>query len=124
MSAYGLRERGGTFRAVEQRLYMAFLKYIPGIYVRCVLIRRVFMFAKVQKWGNSQGLRFPKAILEEARVNVGDEVRVSVRGRKIIIEAVEKVRGKYDLKELLSRMPKNYRVEEIEWGAPVGKEDW
>ena len=82
------------------------------------------MFAKVQKWGNSQGLRFPKAILEEARVNVGDEVRVSVRGRKIIIEAVEKVRGKYDLKELLSRMPRNYRVKEIEWGAPVRKEEW
>jgi len=82
------------------------------------------MLAKVQKWGNSQGLRFPKTILEEARVNVGDEVRVSVRGRKIIIEPVEKVRGKYDLKELVSRMPKNYRVEEVEWGAPVGKEEW
>jgi len=82
------------------------------------------MLAKVQKWGNSQGLRFPKAILEEARVNVGDEVRVSVRGRKIIIEPVEKVRGKYDLKELVSRMPKNYHVEEVEWGAPVGKEEW
>ncbi len=82
------------------------------------------MLAKVQKWGNSQGLRFPKAILEEVRVNVGDEVRVSVRGRKIIIEPVEKVRGKYDLKELVSRMPKNYRVEEVEWGVPVGKEEW
>ena len=82
------------------------------------------MLAKVQKWGNSQGLRFSKAILEEARVNVGDEVRVSVRGRKIIIEPVEKVRGKYDLKELVSRMPKNYRVEEVQWGTPVGKEDW
>jgi antitoxin MazE len=82
------------------------------------------MLTKVQKWGNSQGLRFPKAILEEARVNVGDEVRVSVRGRKIIIEPVEKVRGKYDLKELVARMPKNYRVEEVEWGTPVGKEEW
>jgi len=82
------------------------------------------MLAKVQKWGNSQGLRFPKAILEEARVNVGDEVRVSVRGRKIIIEPVETVRGKHDLKELVARMPKNYRVEEVEWGVPVGKEDW
>jgi antitoxin MazE len=82
------------------------------------------MLAKVQKWGNSQGLRFPKTILEEAQVKVGDEVRVSVRGRKIIIEPVEKVRSKYDLKELVARMPKNYRVEEVEWGAPVGKEEW
>ncbi|MBI3801827.1 MAG: AbrB/MazE/SpoVT family DNA-binding domain-containing protein [Deltaproteobacteria bacterium] len=82
------------------------------------------MVAKVQKWGNSQGLRFPKALLEEVQVNVGDEVRVSVRGRKIIIEPVEKVRGKYNLKDLVSRMPKNYRVKEVEWGAPVGKEEW
>jgi antitoxin MazE len=82
------------------------------------------MLAKVQKWGNSQGLRFPKTILEEAQVKVGDEVRVSVRGRKIIIEPVEKIRGKHDLKELVSRMPKNYHVEEVEWGAPVGKEEW
>lgn len=82
------------------------------------------MLTKVQKWGNSQGLRFPKAILEEARVNVGDEVRVSVRGRKIIIEPVEKVRGKYDLKELVAKMPKDYRVEEVDWGTPVGKEEW
>jgi antitoxin MazE len=82
------------------------------------------MLAKVQKWGNSQGLRFPKAILEEVHVNVGDEVHVSVRGRKIIIEPVEKVRGKYTLKDLVSRIPKNYRVEEVEWGVPVGKEEW
>ncbi|MBI4487892.1 MAG: AbrB/MazE/SpoVT family DNA-binding domain-containing protein [Deltaproteobacteria bacterium] len=82
------------------------------------------MLSKVQKWGNSQGLRFPKAILEDAHIEVGDQVNVSVRGRKIIVEPVKKVRGKYDLKELASRMPKNYQVEEVDWGAPVGKEEW
>ncbi|MDR4493870.1 MAG: AbrB/MazE/SpoVT family DNA-binding domain-containing protein [Nitrospirales bacterium] len=82
------------------------------------------MLTKMQKWGNSQGLRFPKAILEEASMEVGDEVKVSVRGRKIIIEPVKKVRGRYDLKELVSRMPKNYQVEEVDWGVPVGKEEW
>lgn len=82
------------------------------------------MLTKMQKWGNSQGLRFPKAVLEEACMEVGDEVKVSVRGRKIIIEPVKKVRGRYDLKELVSRMPKNYQVEEVDWGIPVGKEEW
>lgn len=82
------------------------------------------MLTKVQKWGNSQGLRFTKAVLEEARMKVGDEVSISVRGRKIVIEPVVKVRGKYDLKELVSRMPKNYQVEEVDWGLPVGKEQW
>ena len=30
------------------------------------------MLTKVQRWGNSQGLRFTKAILEEARIDVRD----------------------------------------------------
>jgi mRNA interferase MazF len=82
------------------------------------------MVTKVQKWGNSQGLRFPKALLEDIRLKVGDAVQMSVKGRKIIIEPVKKVRGQYNLKELVSRMPKDYHVEEVAWGEPVGKEEW
>ena len=82
------------------------------------------MVTKLQKWGTTQGLRFPKTLLEDAHLNIGDAVQVSVRGRKIIIEPVEKVRGRYDLKKLVSRMPAGYRVEEVMWGAPVGKEKW
>ena len=82
------------------------------------------MLTKVQKWGNSQGLRFTKAILQEAQINVGDEVNISVQKGRIIVEPVTKVRGKYDLKELVSKMPKEYQAEELDWGAPIGKEVW
>jgi antitoxin MazE len=82
------------------------------------------MLTKVQKWGNSQGLRFPKAILEEAQINVGDQVNISVLKGQIIVEPVTKVRGRYDLSELVARMPKTYQVEEADWGTPVGKEVW
>lgn len=82
------------------------------------------MVTKLQKWGNSQGLRFPKALLEDAHMNVGDAVQVSVRGRKIIVQPAEKVRGRYDLKKLVARMPAGYRGREVEWGAAVGKEEW
>ena len=37
------------------------------------------MLGKIQKWGNSQGLRFTKALLQEAQINVGDKVNVSVQ---------------------------------------------
>ena len=57
-------------------------------------------------------------------MEVGDEVNVSVRGRRIVVEPVKKVRGKYDLKALVLRMPKDYRVEEVDWGPSVGKEEW
>ena len=82
------------------------------------------MVTKVQKWGNSQGLRFSKAILEEAHINIGDQVSISVKKGQIIVEPVTQVRGKYDLRELVSKMPKNYQVEELDWGKPIGKEVW
>ena len=82
------------------------------------------MLTKIQKWGNSQGLRFTKALLHEARINVGDEVNVSIQEGRIIVEPTTRVRGRYDLKELVSRMPETYQVEEVDWGQPVGKEVW
>ena len=63
------------------------------------------MLSKVQKWGNSQGLRLTKALLQEVQIQVGDEVNVSVQKGRIIIEPVTKVHGKYDLKELVLKMP-------------------
>ncbi len=82
------------------------------------------MVTRVQKWGNSQGLRFTKTLLDEARINVGDEVNVSIRKGRIIVEPVAKVRGRYDLKTLVAKMPKAYQPEEQDWGPPVGKEVW
>jgi antitoxin MazE len=82
------------------------------------------MVTKVQKWGNSQGLRVTKDLLAEARIEVGDEVNVIARGGKIIVEPLAKVRGRYDLKKLVAKIPKSYRAEEVDWGTPVGKETW
>lgn len=82
------------------------------------------MLSKVQKWGNSQGLRLTKALLQEVQIHVGDEVNVSVQKGRIIIEPVAKVRGRYDLKELVSKMPQKYQAEELDWGKATGKEVW
>jgi antitoxin MazE len=82
------------------------------------------MVTKVQKWGNSQGLRFSKDVLQEAQIDVGDEVTVSVRGGRIIVEPLTKVRGRYKLRELVAKIPKGYRAEEVDWGEPTGKEAW
>ena len=87
-------------------------------------MRRLAKLTTIQKWGNSQGLRLAKAVLQEAQLNVGDEVDISVEDGRIIIEPTTKVRGRYDLQELLSKMPKEYRVEELDWDGPVGKEVW
>ena len=82
------------------------------------------MVTKVQKWGNSQGLRLARQVLEEARISVGDPVDVSTRDGVIVIAPVRRVRGKQSLQELVSRIPRNYKTREVDWGKPVGKEDW
>ena len=43
------------------------------------------MVTKVQSWGNSQGLRLSKQILEDASVSVGDGVDVAVRDGIIVV---------------------------------------
>ena len=77
------------------------------------------MLTKVLKWGNSQGLRLTKALLNEAGIHVGDEVNVSVQRGRIVVEALSRVRSRYDLNALLSEMPKKYQPEELDWG-PAG----
>ena len=80
------------------------------------------MVTKVQKWGNSQGLRLAKQVLEEAHISVGDSVDVSARDGMIIVAPIRRIRGKQSLQELVSRIPKNYGTGEVEWGKPVGRE--
>ena len=82
------------------------------------------MVTKIQKWGNSQGIRLSKAALEDAQIRVGEEVEIVVRPGRIVIEPAVRVRGRYDLEELVSRMPRRYTAEEEDWGAPMGKETW
>ena len=82
------------------------------------------MLTKIQKWGNSQGLRLTKNLLADAQLGVGDEVDISIKDGILIVTPVKKRRGKHSLEELVARIPENYQTEEINWGEPVGKEAW
>lgn len=80
------------------------------------------MVTKIQKWGNSQGLRLAKHVLENARIALGDDVEVIVGEEQITIKKV--VRPKYDLAEMVTRMPRDYQTQEVSFGKPVGREEW
>jgi len=82
------------------------------------------MLAKIQKWGNSQGLRLTKNLLADAQLRVGDEVDIRVKDGILIVTPAKKIRGKYSLKDLVARIPENYQTGEVDWGEPVGKEVW
>ena len=80
------------------------------------------MLAKIQPWGNSQGVRINRQLLKEAHIDPDMPVQITAHEGKILIEPVTKVRGKYDLETLLKKMPKNYETQEESWGSPQGKE--
>lgn len=82
------------------------------------------MSSKVQKWGNSQGLRLSKQVLEDARITVGDDVEVIARKGRIVITPVKPTRKKKSLRQLVARIPKDYKPAEVDWGPPVGRESW
>ena len=82
------------------------------------------MLTKIQKWGNSQGLRLAKNVLEDANLEVGDEVDVAVRDDIIVIAPIRKIRGRYRLEDLVAQIPEDYHAGEVDWGVPVGKEVW
>jgi antitoxin MazE len=82
------------------------------------------MITKVQKWGNSQGVRLSKELLLNAEIDVGDAVDVAIRDGALIVTPVRRVRGGHDLRQLVSRIPKGYKPEQLDWGPPVGREVW
>jgi antitoxin MazE len=82
------------------------------------------MVTKIQKWGNSQGLRLARQVLEDAHLAVGDEVDVAARDGMIVIALVRRIRGKQSLEELVSKIPEDYKPKEIDWGKPFGREVW
>ena len=55
------------------------------------------MTTTIQKWGNSQGIRIPKFILEAVHWNGNERLVVSAENDKIIIERAEK---RKNIKEL------------------------
>jgi antitoxin MazE len=82
------------------------------------------MIIRVQKWGNSQGLRLSKKLLADVRIDVGDEVDVAVRDGALVVTPVRRVRGAVDLEQLIRGIPEGYRPDELDWGPPVGRETW
>jgi len=77
----------------------------------------------ISKWGNSQGLRFPKDIMKDLDLSVGDEVKISTENHKVIIEPIRKKRKKYNINDLVKNIPDNYNPYE-EFNEKIGTEDW
>ena len=78
------------------------------------------MEATIQKWGNSQAIRLPKAILKIAGIKEDEPVQIIAQQNEIIIK---KARRHKTLKERLEGFDcDSYVFEEWDTGPAVGRE--
>jgi antitoxin MazE len=78
------------------------------------------MTTKIQKWGNSLGIRLPKVLIESTPFSLGSEVEVEKKGSEIILKVIKD--KKPTLKEMLKGMTKANFEPLVDWGPPVGRE--
>jgi len=81
------------------------------------------MTATLSNWGNSQGLRFPKDIMRELSLSVGDKLKIFIENQKIILEPIKKERVKYNIDDLVKKIPQDYKSYE-EFDNKIGNEQW
>ena len=83
------------------------------------------MLTTIRKWGNSQGVRLPKALLDALFLQENDPVEVIAESESIIIrKATRKRRAKKSLEERFEGYSGAYQCEEWDTGKPVGREEW
>jgi antitoxin MazE len=68
------------------------------------------MSAKIQKWGNSLGVRIPKTIIDKMNLGENSAVDVEYKNGNIIISAAQKKFSIDDLVEAIT--PKNLHQEQ------------
>lgn len=81
------------------------------------------MQATIQKWGNSQGIRIPKAFLEALGMMENDPVEINRVGDNIVIKK-SKREDELTLEDIFRDYNGKYVAEDFDWGAPAGKEVW
>ena len=77
--------------------------------------------SKVKKWGNSLGIRLPKAVASQLQLADDSEVEIRIKGNKIVITPAA---PEYTLKGLVEKVSRKNIHEEIAAGPLAGQEIW
>jgi antitoxin MazE len=79
---------------------------------------------RIRRWGNSMGVRLPRAALAKARLAEGETVaiRPTTKGLLLIPAKAPQRRRKYSLRQLCKGMTPDKSHPEFPWGPPVGSE--
>ena len=77
---------------------------------------------KIQKWGNSQGIRIPKKMLETLDLKVNDSISIE-EGENCL--KIKKVKEKLsNIEKLFLNYEDKYEKIDLDWDNEVGKEIW
>lgn len=83
------------------------------------------MEARIQKWGNSAGIRIPSSVLKSLNIKTNDILNIETSDNKIIISASKRkhktLEERYNEFKNLQAEEKGY-VESFDWGEDLGKE--
>lgn len=88
------------------------------------------MYATIQKWGNSNGLRVPKVLLDAIGLKENDRVELIQNNDSIMIKKASPAQHKTLEERLTSFYGKpveqleRIQSEEIDWGKSEGREIW
>ena len=78
------------------------------------------MLVKIKKWGNSQGIRIPKKILEATDIKENETLEIQeLNGGIFIRKAVKKYNS---LDELFEGYTGSYKCSEYDFGEDMGRE--
>ena len=79
------------------------------------------MEAKLQKWGNSDGIRIPSIFLKSLDLKTNDKEELNFENNKIVIS---KPKNKITLKERFKKYNGENQAKNFTWDEPKGKELW
>lgn len=85
--------------------------------IQCIINSE--MQTKLQKWGNSTGVRIPKIFLKELGIKEGQEIDI-----KILEGTITLSKSIPSLEELVEKITPQNRHGEIDTGPIMGNEQW
>jgi antitoxin MazE len=80
------------------------------------------MQTRIQKWGNSLGLRIPRSFAADAQVEEGSTVDLSLENGSLLVRPLRA--RKYVLSALLKKVKPSNVHREVSTGEPAGREAW
>lgn len=80
------------------------------------------MEVRIQKWGNSDGIRIPSNILKSLNIKTNDILNIEQENDKIVISIPKK--RKISLADKFKEYKGKNLAKDFSWDESVGKEIW